>query len=336
MININQIILSAKTGVGDPSGETPDFVGQLYVDTSNNTVFFAKSTTTGDYDEFAKFLDLIASNILTSTSGQNVQDFIDSKGQPSGLAELDPSGKVPSAQIPAIAITSVSVVADIPARDALTVETGDVAKVLDSDGSGTLKAFIFDGTVWIELKSDDLVDAVNGQTGVVLLGTDDVGEGITNLYYTDARVSANPDVSANTTARHTHGNKPQLDLVTDGDHDVRTDNPHNVVANQIDTDESGKTVQDKLDEIGGAVPIIKTGLVDGTAFFSSGGKQIAIVTFAVPFPSGKDYAVTVDGTAERTWSIQTKTESGFTINSGSNKTVVGESIGFHAIELGEF
>ena len=34
------------------------------------------------------------------------------------------------------------------------------------------------------------VDSVNGQTGVVVLDTDDVAEGTTNLYYTDARAQA--------------------------------------------------------------------------------------------------------------------------------------------------
>jgi len=335
MVNINQIILSAQTGVGSPSGVTPDFAGQLYVDTASNRVFFARTTTIDDYEELTNFLDLVASNILTNISGQNVQNFIDSKGQVGGLAELDPSGKIPSAQIPAIAITNVFVVADIPARDALTVETGDVAKVAD-DGFGQSKTYMFDGTVFIELKADDNVDAVNGQTGIVLLDTDDIGEGIINLYFTNTRVTNHPDVSANTTNRHSHANKTELDLVTDGDHDVRSDNPHNVIANQIDTDETGKTVQDKLDEIGGAVPIIKSGLVDGSEFFSSGGKQVAIVIFGSPFPTGTDYAVTVDGTAERTWSIQNKSEIGFTINSGSNKTVAGQSIGFHAIQVGEF
>lgn len=32
---------------------------------------------------------------------------------------------------------------------------------------------------------------------------------------------------------HTHSNKTELDLITDGDHDVRNDNPHNVTATQI-------------------------------------------------------------------------------------------------------
>lgn len=48
------------------------------------------------------------------------------------------------------------------------------------------------------------VTSVNGDTGpVVTLDTDDIPEGGTNLYYTDARVSANPDVLLNTEHRNT-------------------------------------------------------------------------------------------------------------------------------------
>ena len=42
------------------------------------------------------------------------------------------------------------------------------------------------------------VDSVNGQTGVVVLDTDDIAEGATNEYFTDARVAANSAVAANT------------------------------------------------------------------------------------------------------------------------------------------
>ena len=44
----------------------------------------------------------------------------------------------------------------------------------------------------------DAVTSVNGETGVVVLDSDDITEGTSNLYYTDARVSANSDVTANT------------------------------------------------------------------------------------------------------------------------------------------
>ena len=42
------------------------------------------------------------------------------------------------------------------------------------------------------------VDSVNGETGVVVLNTDHIAEGATNEYYTEAKVSANADVVANT------------------------------------------------------------------------------------------------------------------------------------------
>lgn len=42
----------------------------------------------------------------------------------------------------------------------------------------------------------------------------------------------NLDTTAAVANEHTHSNKTQLDLVTDGDHDVRTDNPHSVTAAQ--------------------------------------------------------------------------------------------------------
>ena len=44
----------------------------------------------------------------------------------------------------------------------------------------------------------DAVTSVNGETGVVVLDSDDITEGTSNLYYTDARVSANSNVTANT------------------------------------------------------------------------------------------------------------------------------------------
>lgn len=44
----------------------------------------------------------------------------------------------------------------------------------------------------------DAVTSVNGDTGVVVLDSDDIAEGTSNLYYTEARVSANTNVTANT------------------------------------------------------------------------------------------------------------------------------------------
>lgn len=78
-------------------------------------------------------------------------------------------GKIPTAQIPALALTRVDPVADIAARDALDVQEGDVC-VVASEG----KSYIYDGASWLEINAAAPVQSVNGQTGVVVLGKADV------------------------------------------------------------------------------------------------------------------------------------------------------------------
>jgi ribosomal protein L18 len=138
------------------------------------------------------------------------------KGQNNGLASLDSGGKVPSAQLPALAITDTFVVASQAAMLALNAETGDVAVRTDLNKSFILKgssaATLID---WQELLTPtDAVQSVNGKTGSVTLTTSDVAEG-TGKYFTDVRVSVNTDVMASVT------------------HGARTDNPHNVNKTQV-------------------------------------------------------------------------------------------------------
>lgn len=111
------------------------------------------------------------------------------KDAANGVATLDANGKIPSSQIPAMAITETFVVADEAAMLALDAQVGDVA--IRSDLS---KTFILQGsdptelTDWVELQTPaSPVLSVNGQTGAVSLDSDDIAEGSTNLYFTDAR-----------------------------------------------------------------------------------------------------------------------------------------------------
>lgn len=45
--------------------------------------------------------------------------------------------------------------------------------------------------------------------------------------------SSTSDIDDAVTKKHEHSNKAQLDLITDGDHDVRIDNPHSVDKNDV-------------------------------------------------------------------------------------------------------
>ena len=86
-------------------------------------------------------------------------------GAANGVASLDAGGKVPSNQLPALALTDVNVVADNAARDALVVQEGDVAIV------GGTNSYIYDGTTWQTLPSPiDGVTAVLPGSGITSSG----------------------------------------------------------------------------------------------------------------------------------------------------------------------
>lgn len=121
------------------------------------------------------------------------------KGAANGVATLDAGSKIPSAQLPAVAISETFVVGSQAAQTALVAQVGDVAVRTDESKSYILQtepASIFGN--WVELLTPAApVISVNGQTGSVSLSTTDISEG-TNLYFTDARVAANAAVAANT------------------------------------------------------------------------------------------------------------------------------------------
>ena len=115
------------------------------------------------------------------------------KNSMNGVAGLDPQGKIYSNQLPAIAITTPHTVANISARDNLTVQEGDVAIVLD-DGAGYTRSYIYDDTnTWREMSSPGQVLSVAGKTGAVSLDKSDV-----NLGDVDNTSDANKPISTAT------------------------------------------------------------------------------------------------------------------------------------------
>jgi hypothetical protein len=95
------------------------------------------------------------------------------KGANSGIAELDSGGRVPAAQLPAIAITDTFVVADQAEMLALTAQTGDLAIRTDVNKSFILTAEPASTLGnWQELLTPtDSVLSVDGLTGAVDLST---------------------------------------------------------------------------------------------------------------------------------------------------------------------
>ena len=77
--------------------------------------------------------------------------------------------------------------------------TTNSAKVSFPEAPNDGDAYVRKNEGWESLTHPaDAVTSVNGETGVVVLDSDDITEGTSNLYFTDARVSANSAVTANT------------------------------------------------------------------------------------------------------------------------------------------
>jgi hypothetical protein len=99
------------------------------------------------------------------------------KGFENGLATLGSGAKIPTSQLPALAITDTFVVASQAAMLALTAEVGDVAVRTDLNKSFILKtAGASTLGNWQELLTpSDAVTSVNGQTGAVSLTASGLG-----------------------------------------------------------------------------------------------------------------------------------------------------------------
>jgi len=181
------IILAGDSGVNQTIslGDTMNFVGGSGID-------FVGTNT-----------DTMTVNLDTAT----VQ-FKSEKGANNGYASLDANGKVPTSQLPSSvfeykgawnANTNTPTLADGSGNAGDTYRTS-VAGTQDL-GSGSITfsvgdLVLYDGSVWQKIDSEDAVESVNGQTGVVVLDTDDVSEGSTNLYDKTVVLTSGSGISA--------------------------------------------------------------------------------------------------------------------------------------------
>jgi len=140
--------------------------------------------------------ELVSSNVTDTELGYMSGVTSDIQTQVDAKADLV-GGKIPSSQIPAVAIVEVFTAADIAARDALTIgsgdgeiQEGDVVIVTDASDDAAITAgaasYIYDGSAYKLLKAGDEVLSVNGEVGTVVLDTDDISEGV-NKYVSAAQ-----------------------------------------------------------------------------------------------------------------------------------------------------
>jgi hypothetical protein len=155
----------------------------------------------------------------TITYDNSTYQVTSEKGQPNGYASLDGNGKVPLAQINDALIGNVNYQGlwNAATNNPTLVNppsSGTKGYYYIVSTAGTFAGISFEvgdwiisnGSAWQKVDNTDAVSSVFGRTGNVTASNGDYNTSQvtenTNLYFTQARVSANTDVAANTAARH--------------------------------------------------------------------------------------------------------------------------------------
>ncbi len=137
--------------------------------------------------------DVLAQRTFGTAANSAATDFVAAteKGANNGVATLGVNGKIPSTQIPAISFQSVSVVNSDATMTAIQgAQVGSIAIRSDQNINYVLSALPATTlSNWIQLAASTDVSTINGIVGPsVNLTTNEIPEGNTNKYYTDARV----------------------------------------------------------------------------------------------------------------------------------------------------
>ncbi len=167
IVNDGSIDLSTQRGVNHVFLESYDHAENTYV--SNATLTTLGHTMLTRRDE-------VDSHPMLAITDGDIVEYTTNKGTSGGYASLDSTGKVPYAEIPAIAISETFVVTSELEQLALNAGEGDVAIRTDEN-----KSYIHNGgssdtmADWYELLTTGLVDSVQARIGNVVITQADLG-----------------------------------------------------------------------------------------------------------------------------------------------------------------
>ena len=119
-----------------------------------------------------------------------ISETTDKKGVPFGYAPLDGNGKINPSYLDALNVVDVFTPINNEAMLLLTsAKPGDIAYVQDSQNTYMLVALpVHLQDNWKQMNTSFGVMTLNGLSGIVNVGTDEIPEGSANVYFTNERV----------------------------------------------------------------------------------------------------------------------------------------------------
>ena len=238
-------------------------------------------------------------------------EIITNKGVPFGYVPLDGNGKINASYLNNLNIQEVFTPVNESGMLLLTsAAPGDIAYRQDNEKSYMLIALPSDVlSNWKVLNTGAKIVSINGQTGIVVLSTDNVAEGTSNLYFTNERV----DDRVNSLLKAGEN----LTLTYD-------DYLNELTISLADTVNSWSAVQNKPDptitvnisgDISGSGSVTLTDLTDGTL-------DIVNMTLENTGTAGTYRSVTTDAQGRVVSGTNPTTLTGYGITDAYNKTEI--------------
>jgi hypothetical protein len=164
------------TLTGDVTGTGTGSFAATLATVNSNTGSFGSATSVPTFTVNGKgLITAVSTNAITPAGIGAIP--ASEKGTANGVATLGADSKIPTSQLPALAITSTTVAANQTAHLAAVAQEGDVVVRTDLN-----KSYIHNGgsagtmADWQELLTPtDAVTSVNGYTGIVSLAKSDIG-----------------------------------------------------------------------------------------------------------------------------------------------------------------
>jgi hypothetical protein len=328
----------AKAAIDEVEGRVDTAETNIGTNATNHTDHL--NDTLDAHDASAISYDNTTSGLTASQTNAAIDEVYAEKGSNNGIATLDGGGKIPSSQLPSSvmeykgtwnASTNTPTLAD-GIGDNGDVYLTTVAGSQDlGSGSITFAAgdwVVYNGSIWEKSINSNAVVSVNSQTGVVVLDTDDVSEGGSSLYFTNARVLAAVLTGFTSGAGAISATDTVLTAMQKADgntsaHVADTGNPHSVTKSQVGlsnvTDDAqlplaGGTMTGDLNM--GSNNIITTGNVDGRDVSADGTAQDSHIAASSAHGTSGDVVGTTD-----TQSLTNKDIDGVTATNSSRITL---------------
>lgn len=223
LINFTGVPISILTPTADEHAATKQYVDTAVGSVDAGDVSYSNTVSGLTATNVQDAIDEVEARVQATEIVANAAIPLAQKAANNGVATLDGGGKIPVTQLPSSVMTYEGTWNAATNTPTLTNGTGDAGMVYLVSVAGTVNfgagpiAFlvgdwaVYSGTIWQKSSNSNSVVSVNGQTGVVVIGTDEVAEGVVNLYFTPTR--ARTAAVVNSTAGAQTDQAPSVDSI---------------------------------------------------------------------------------------------------------------------------